>query len=251
MILSEFQKQFVQAMVSSQKESALPDGIRPGGRLANASAVLDVHREGYKARLLEALGETFEATWWALGDDDFLSLGSRYIDAYPSASKNLSDYGEGFPKFLSSEEEELPFIVELAQFEWVFKGVFHELQHRPLKAENFAQIEAHPSVKFRFGSSCRLLQFSYKVYDLWTLREKESVSEEELEIEGVQRIILYKRNSKIYIERLDAVQFEILADLFAEVPLDVALEKVSENAAASVKALFSFLVRSGCVEKLY
>ncbi|MFX5734457.1 DNA-binding domain-containing protein, partial [Acinetobacter baumannii] len=84
------------------------------------------YRRGYRARLTEALGETYEAVWRVLGDEEFFSATRSFIAEEPSRSYNLSDYGQRFPDFLSARyQQEAGFLGHLAHLEWAFKSCFH------------------------------------------------------------------------------------------------------------------------------
>src|SRR4051812_47348056 len=115
--LEEIQNGFVQSAFGGIT-AAFAGSVKGGGKLTPAEAV-GVYRDGYPARMTEALGETFEACWRVLGDEDFLEACRIYSRAAPSVSHNLSDYGGSFPEFLDDRfKKQAPFIKDLAVLEW-------------------------------------------------------------------------------------------------------------------------------------
>src|SRR6476619_4133535 len=81
--------------------SEVPMGYIPGGHLSEKEA-FEVYALGYKARLTESLGETYESIWKFAGDQIFFEVCEDYISRQSSISYNLNDYGFTFPDFLKS-----------------------------------------------------------------------------------------------------------------------------------------------------
>ncbi len=127
--LKQYQQLFSQAAHRADHESPpsrLVASITPGGSLLSADS-LDVYRHGFIVRLTESLGDIYEAVWWVTGDEEFFRLAKMFILSKPSHAYNLSSYGHEFPEFLRIERPlpDLPFLPDLAQFEWLFKDIFH------------------------------------------------------------------------------------------------------------------------------
>src|SRR4051812_17487252 len=96
---TNYQKIFLDAILGSEVDDNLLANIKPAGSLSNLEA-LNVYRGDYTARMLEALGKNYEATWVLLGDEEFMDAATRYIKLNPSTYTNLTTYGESFPNFL-------------------------------------------------------------------------------------------------------------------------------------------------------
>ena len=116
----------------------------------DSNAAVGVYRTGHIVRLTEALGETFEAVWWVAGDEHYFQLAKEFLLAHPSASYNLSDFGISFPNFLDKRQpfSDLPFLADLARFEWLFKEVFHLPPHTGLTPEQFQEPTLSGNVAF-------------------------------------------------------------------------------------------------------
>jgi hypothetical protein len=228
-------------------DSALAGAVEGGGRLT-PSAALDVYRKGYTARLTEALGETYEACWRVLGDEDFLSVCADYAARTPSLSHNLSDYGGLFPGYLESRADlaHAPFLGDLARFEWAFKELFHRAPHAGLPASEIAG-RARPDGRLRLGAAMELLSLRRRVRAIWSRDRSDDTPLSPADWEGEQRLLLYKQGTNdVMIRELSAEEHAALSALRAGHALAEALAPSGLDEAAT-SALFSFLAGSGLV----
>ena len=76
MQLRRIQELFVESTRTQTESADLVALIEAGGSLTNEEA-LKVYSLDYKARMQEALGQNYEATWLVLGDDEFLSYAEK------------------------------------------------------------------------------------------------------------------------------------------------------------------------------
>ncbi|MGE3975331.1 MAG: putative DNA-binding domain-containing protein, partial [Bdellovibrionales bacterium] len=180
---------------------------------------LEIYRKGYFARLTEALGETFEATWWVLGDEDFFKICHDYISSYESKSFDLSDYGMEFPDFLgrTPQATEAPFLKDLATFEWAFKEVFHQtnLAEEPGLLQN--EIAKNPEVRFKLSSSARLFESEYSIYEIWKLRREKIEEITELNFSNLESSVIYKSQYLVFVKYHGINEFAVLKTLVSGV----------------------------------
>jgi len=256
--LSQFQHQFSQA--SRRPDETLVDpgflnGIIAGGSLSPETAV-EVYRTGHIVRLTEALGETFEAVWWVAGDDDYFCLAKEFLLTHPSSSYNLSDFGESFPGFLAERQpfSDLPFLADLARFEWVFKEVFHLPSHTSLTPDQFQEHMLSGHLQIAFAPSVRLFHSPYSVYEIWKLRGtvKESLSEEDWTTP--QWLLCYKHQQQIYIKHVSEPEYLLLDHLCSgasiEESLTRTLEVFTDLTASTVSNVFQVINHTGIVTHL-
>lgn len=224
--------------------------VRGGGKLAPAAAV-GVYREGYPARLSEALGETFEACWRALGDEDFLDACRTFARRVPSRSHNLSDYGEGFPEFLLERHgAHAPFIGDLGRLEWAYKNLFHAAPHAGLTPAALAGSADGGSVLV-FGSARALLSFSHRVRGLWLRDRADDTPLTPADWSGPESVLLYKNGgSRVFSRALSGPEAAALSGLIAGRPLAEALAAAEGLDEAAATALFAFLSESGLVAEV-
>ena len=174
--LLSFQEQFVGFITGDQIFDELLKDIIPAGRIANSQSALEVHKTGYYARLTEALGETYEGTWYVMGDDSFFSICEEYITEHKSHQYNLSNYGENFPNFIEQRRDmiAIPFAHDMARFDCLFKDIFHGKQHDPCPVTELQRIESEPSLSIILGNAVRLFSSRFSIYKIWNLRKNSS-----------------------------------------------------------------------------
>lgn len=244
--LETLQRRFT-VSASGEIDEAFVSAVSGGGRLSSAEAV-EVYRSGYVARLSEALGETFEACWRVLGDDDFLAACRDYARATPSKTHNLSDYGESFPHFLLERfKTEAPFIGDLARLEWAFKELFHRAPHAGLSAAALAA-KAKPDSVLCFGSALVLFSSAYRVHALWKRDRADRTPLSAADLIGEERLIFYKNGGNEAFARLLSVsEFAALSALREGRPLAEALDFAEGLDEAGAGELFAFIAEAGLV----
>jgi len=256
--LSQFQHLFSQA--SLRPEEALVDPVLlneiiAGGSLTSDTA-LEVYRTGHIVRLTEALGETFEAVWWVAGDTDYFRLAKEFLLSHPSVSYNLSDFGKSFPAFLAERQpfSDLPFLADLARFEWVFKEVFHLPPHTSLTPDQFQQQELSGNLHLSFGPSVRLFQSPYSVYEIWKLRGTVQESPPEEDWKKPQWLLCYKYQQQVYVKHLSEPEYLLLDHLCSDLSIEKSLARTLQDypdlATTTVSSFFSLIKHAGIVTHL-
>jgi hypothetical protein len=248
--LERLQRRFVRSATFAV-DPELVAGVAGGGKLSAAEAV-DVYRGGYPARLTEALGETYEACWRVLGDEDYFAAARAVIARTPSLTYNLSDYGETFPDFLESRPDaaQAPFLGDLARFEWAFKDLFHAKAHEGLTAAELAAA-AGPGSVLRFGGAVRLLSLRHRVHGIWKRDRADDAPLEPPDWTGAERLVLYKRGSNAtYTRELTGPEHAALSSLASGRPLEEALAGAEGLDADDARALFAFVAESGVVAEV-
>lgn len=223
--LSEIQNIFFDAIKS--RSSNIFSHIVPIHNMSER-ACLEIYSRGYTARLTESLGETFAATWWVLGDTEFFKLTKEYIMQTPSTNYDLSTYGEKFSTFLSTKFVDIPFLGDLARFEWLFQEIFH----KPNIIEGtsaFLQRLSASKMDLMLSPSCVLFQSPYSIYEIWGLRKQPIDSLAELEINRPQSVLLFKKSSKIMVQRLQNDECLTIEALIRTGDIAATIEILSEK----------------------
>lgn len=174
----------------------------------NRKQCLEIYRKGYKARLTESLGSTFEACWWVLGDESYFQVAEDYLRGNPSQTYDLSDYGESFPDFLKthSESQEIPFIFDLAKFEWLFKTVFHSANL--VSGLNVSAVTEDSLLKL--NPLAALFSSEFAVYEIWKNRTESIEVLGDVPWENPAFYLLFRRDGKIYVRAMEAEAFQLL-----------------------------------------
>ena len=217
-----------------------------GGSLTSAEAVA-VYHDGYSARMSESLGETFEACWRVLGDEDFLDACKMFCRSVPSTSHNLSDYGFSFPDFLLNRSQaHAPFIADLARLEWAYKELFHAAPHKALTAEQLS-VAVKPNSVFVFGPAVKFLSFNHSVVNIWKRDRSDATPLSRSDWDGPQQVLMYKgANHKIFTRILAAPEASVITSLFNGISLESALASSSLDESAA-RNFFTFISQSGLI----
>ncbi len=256
--LSQFQHLFSQASLRSEETPAdaeLLGEIIPGGSLSS-DASLEVYRTGHIVRLTEAMGETFEAVWWVAGDEHYFELAKEFLLKHSSSSYNLSDFGESFPDFLDERQpfSDLPFLADLARFEWLFKEVFHLPPHIGLTPEDFQRHPLSGNLRLTFGASIRLFRSPYSIYEVWKLRGTTQESLQENMWNKPQWLLCYKHQQQVYIKHVREPEYLLLHHLNSgasiEESLDRTVQEFSKITATTVSDLFGLIKLTDIVTAL-
>lgn len=190
------------------KGSGPVDEVIPAGKLS-AQKALTVYADAYRARLIDALGETFEATWWCLGDELFKKMAEQYIFENPSVFYNLSDYGHKFPEFLKLNlaVHQLDFVSDLANFEWEFSLLFHESE--VLSEINLDTLRTLGSdFSFELVPQMRLFKSEYGILNIWNSYKENSKKKPSWDTP--QSFILFKFENNLKIRELTTEEFIFL-----------------------------------------
>lgn len=146
----------------------IAQGIVNSGRI-DVEHRLHIYHNAYRARLLEALQDTFEKTWAYLGDEVFDSAASGFIETHPSPHRNIRWYGEEFPQWLASVFPNDRDIEELAIIDWQLRRAFDAPDAPPLRASDLAHLSAEnwESVGFSFTKSLFIASIQYNSVPIW------------------------------------------------------------------------------------
>lgn len=204
--------------------SVVPMGFSPGGSLSVEEA-FDVYANGYKARLTEALGETYESIRKFAGDEIFFEVCADYILKNPSTTYNLSDYGQTFPEYLKTlpAQKDYPFLYDLAVLDRNRNYLFHQRQE--LGIDGVAvQSKLKEDSAVSFVSS---LLFSHSEFDV--VRIWKELQAEEFRVENLNdyrrsfSVLTFKDEDKIKMQTLSSKTFEALHSLNQGHGIDKAL----------------------------
>ena len=149
-------------------DSAIEAAIAAGHGIAVRQR-LSIYRHAYRARLIDALRDTFGHTAIYLGDDWFDADALAFVQAHPSTVSSLNDYGAGFPAWLFQRHPRDADIGELAALDWTLRRAFDGADAAPLDLVALAAVapDAWSRVGFGFVPTCARLSFRYNTLALW------------------------------------------------------------------------------------
>lgn len=157
--LHSTQQQLTQYILGPDTEHAVTQALVVQTPNGSATQRLGIYHHAYRARLAEALADTFARTALYAGSDSFSVWATDFVEQSPPDSRSLNGYGEGFPAFLQQRFPHNPELFELAQLDWDLRSRFDMADTSALNStlagklppESWLQTEdtLHPTVLLR------------------------------------------------------------------------------------------------------
>lgn len=180
--LSDLQRAFQDYVLASS------DGFQAAVRdtsKADRLTLLDVYREGYALRLIEALTTDYPGVMAMAGPADFDHMARAYIAVTPSRHPSIRWYGSRLADFLSTTP---PYsgtqaAAEMARFEWALGEAFDAPDATPVIADALMVLpqEAWETLSFTALPSLRRLSLTFDVPQAW--RRRDEVEPGDLDVE--------------------------------------------------------------------
>ncbi|GAC1675090.1 MAG: DNA-binding domain-containing protein [Steroidobacteraceae bacterium] len=187
--------------------SSIADAIVDAPPLTVA-ARLDIYRNAYRVRLIEALGDTFPVLHAVLGDEVFEEMGAEFVHAHPSLHRSIRWYGGNLAEFLSMHPScaGQPIFAELALLEWTLAEVFDSADAEPLQRAAFSAIDpcAWSELKFAFHPSLRRLQLHWNTAAVWQAMSRDEAPPHPARAETPASWLLWRQNLQNHFRSMTA-----------------------------------------------
>lgn len=231
--LASFQRAFAQAI--------LDDG-QP--RWPFRSQAFGVYRNTSARGAVEALRATYATVNQLLGDDGFTQVALEFRQEAPPAGPVLSDYGRGFPEFLSRQPwtSELPYLTDVARVDWLWLESFLAAgaDTLPRQVGGASRIMLHPAARFSWLATPALT--------IWQAH-REPDGFDQLEPEWREEGVLFTRPGLcVRAEAIDPACHRLLLACSTPVRVDECVAAVaSDFPEADVPALVQRCVASSAL----
>lgn len=135
----------------------------------SAQQRLDIYHNAYRARLIEALADTYERVALYIGDDSFESAARAYIEQHPSNTRNLRDYGAVLPTFLADYFPNDPDVAELAEMDVRLRYTFDGIDADALGVGDVAALQPQDwdTVVFTLHPTASFQTFAWNTPAIW------------------------------------------------------------------------------------
>lgn len=250
MKLDETQRLFKENTLAPQADSHMP--LKPAGKLSIQKA-FEVYHDSYVQKLTEALQKTFEAVYWVIGVELFHKIAKQYIDTEPSVSYNLEDYGGNFPDFLNGHRltKGVPFLPDLARFEWNYKNLYHRANPEPLPSERIQDILQADDCRIRFIDAMEIFASPFRVSEMWHRRSEPAYMFEDIVWEYPEWVLMFKRDHEIHMQHINHTEALILEELGNGAKVSEILLKYSSRLSTDrVGQLFELMIGAGIIEDI-
>jgi hypothetical protein len=143
---------------------------------ADRLTLLDVYRDGYALRLIEALTTDYPGVMAMAGPADFDHLARAYIAAHPSRHPSIRWYGRGLADFVERTPpySTAPDVAEMARFEWALGEAFDSPDVAAIAADALIALpqEAWETLAFTTLPSLRRLTLAFEAPQAWQRRDE-------------------------------------------------------------------------------
>ena len=224
---------------------------------ADRITLLDVYRDGYALRLIEALTTDYPGVMAMAGPADFDHMARAYIAAHPSRHPSVRWYGRGLADFLAKTEpySRTPAAAEMARFEWALGEAFDSPDVTPITADALMALpqEAWETLSFTTLPSLRRLVLAFEAPQAWQRREE--VKPGDLSVERAPEPLtwaIWRPDLVSNFRSLDADEAAMLDALVEGRPFPELCEVVApftgeEQAPARAAGLLRAMVEGGMI----
>lgn len=249
MKLSEIQSLFKRNLMVPEADPRELHNLTPVGKLTLEQAFQIYHR-GYINRLTQTLKGTFEAVAWVLGEALFAELCRHYIETQPAVSYNLAAYGETFPAFIqdSPTTKGIPFLHDLARFEWAYKEVAEAPTPEPLPIEQVRDLLSQDDVHIGMIDGMDIFSSDYSVQEIWKRRKDPAYMFEDINWAEPEHLLIYKKQQRVQTHRLSKVEAIIIQELQEGASLaEACSHHANELSPEKITGLIELMMRTGII----
>ena len=209
---------------------------------------LDTYVEGYRTRLVEALGATYPVLQKTLGSEEFARQMRDYIDTTRSTHYSVREYGADIAQWQRSRSDygQGKELAELARWEWTLADVFDARDDPSLEISALATVPpaAWPGLSFTLRSCVRRFETQSNTVQWW--RAANGLCDQPAKlIDGeTSQWLLWRRGVKSFFRSLDTVEAPLLdavrrgstfAELCERIAPDVPDTEVALRAASLLR----------------
>lgn len=235
--LHELQQAFAASLLC-EADRAVHDRIIGDG-LAAAER-LRIYRNTFISTLTAALRMTYPAVDRLVGREFFDAAAEQFIHANPPSSAYLNEYGEAFADFLAAFEpaRTLPYLPDVARFEWALSAAANAIDVPPLTAEALATIDPahHAVLRFEPHPSVRVLALNHpadQIADAVTSGNEATMAEVDLS-SGPLGLVVHRGANGVESQRLAPDAFIFVSRLCAGAALGRLLQDAPTDAPALI-----------------
>jgi hypothetical protein len=192
---------------------------------------VDVYREQFSLRHVDALREDFESIAHLVGDDAFEALAHDYLEKHPPSSFSLRDLGSAFSEFVAHDAR----LSDLARLEWAFVEAFDAKDAPPFDPASLAAVpeDAWPAARIVLAPFVQLLALEHAAHD-YRAAVKHGGAEARL-VPAATFVVVYRGPSSLAYVTIERDAFELLSELARGTPLGEACEIAARRGGAPLE----------------
>lgn len=198
--LSELQVQWRQALLS-------PPGLEVVMKTMPGHPAMAIHRNNFFYATRRALADLYPTVEALVGAEFFAVMARDFILAEPPASPVMMDYGDAFAGFIACYPavRDLPYLPDMAAFEWEMHQVRHAAEAEAMTADDFAGMSQDALVRLELSlvPAARVFVSDYAVAELWHAHWVEPMKLSTLgPIDDATCVLLVRRDFEVAVVEL-------------------------------------------------
>lgn len=201
-------------------------GLDAAGRFA-------IYRDAYRARLADALADTFGHTARYLGEERFHVHALAYIETHAPTAYSIRWYGAQWPAWLRRADPQDAAAAELAALDWALRAAFDCADAAPLEAAALAGLAPQDwdHVRFRLHPSLRLLAQRWNTVALWQALDAEQTPPAAQRLPQTGVVAVWRRELQPHFRTLDREEDVALRSLRAGRPFAALCARLAATRA--------------------
>ena len=140
-------------------------------RADGSSRRFNIYRNNRAGSLIAALQDTYPVLCRLVGADFFHAAARQFIDQHPPSGPILSEYGNGFGRFVQQfpNTANYPYLADMAELEWQRLQSYHAANESALAAEDLQAIEPTQLLlsKLKPHSAVAVIKSNWAIGSLW------------------------------------------------------------------------------------
>ncbi|WP_432201181.1 HvfC/BufC family peptide modification chaperone [Erythrobacter sp. W53] len=233
----------------------------PEGWTERHKAGMAIYRGGYRARMVETLGEAYERTGVLAREDAFRQAAINHVIARPPSGWSIDSVGAEFHETLSELYPDRPDLAELAQLEDLMQKAARAADASALTVEQFSQNTAAfgeqdwADLRFEFLLGLAILAVTHDWVSVWgdLGGETDGAAPQALDDEGA--LVIWREDEQpvfAAISKLEAIALTAMqtGSNFGETVALLAEEIGAEAAAAQAGGMIGNWLQMGFVADL-
>lgn len=178
---------------------------------------LRIYHHAYRARLVDALRDSFGHTATYLGDEWFDADALAFVESHPSTQSSLNSYGADFAAWLLGRHPRDPDIGELAALDWALRRAFDGPDSAALDLAALAGVapDAWSRISFALVPTCARLVMSHNTLALWQALDQGDTPPTAQALPEPREVLVWRRGHQPHFRSPAALESQALAGLRA------------------------------------
>jgi hypothetical protein len=224
-VLPEVQSRFKDAIfLGAAAEEALLECIEETGEAGRQR--IAAYRRSIMGNLVSALVATYPVLVRIVGLPFFREAARSYIQAWPSRSGDLNEYGDQMADFIATwpHGRELPYLPDVARLEWRVQQVYYaaaaDIDLCGLAA---CPADEYGNLCFTLTPAMSRLDSPWPLADIWRVNAADYDGDMGVDFSQGSKVLVLRRDGLVHVESLSAAEAAFIDFLGRGAPLEHAV----------------------------